>query len=431
MNRLKLMLYLLVFFPVCAYAYLDPGTGNALMAAIFGLFGSLLFFSKSIFFKIKAKLTGDVIVRVQSKLAFFSEGGKYWIYYEDILKELIKKKQFFTYYTMDMEDPAFQLLDFGNPDADIDAFHIRYVGRGNKGYARINNLKESVVVTTTPNIGTPGYPISKPKSCKNLIHIFHSISTVGGYHKYSLDCFDTVIVSGIEFENDVRTLEKKRNLPPKKVLVGGLPYMDRLIERAAKLGSQTDGKTVLIASTWDKRGLLRTYGKELIKKIAQAGYNVIVRPHPYSYVYESDFINQLQEELASDENIKFDKEVDNLLSMAKSNIMISDISMVRFDYCFAFGRPVISLDTDYEKHSQEYEYSDLDGYWDIKVSDKIGVYLKKEEVTYTKVMEEIEKLIDKKSEKIEIDKDRIIANTGSSTQVIAKQIVDICNMYQC
>lgn len=52
-------------------------------------------------------------------------------------------------------------------------------------------------------------PISKPKSCKNLIHIFHSISTVGGYHKYSLDCFDTVIVSGIEFENDIRTLEKK------------------------------------------------------------------------------------------------------------------------------------------------------------------------------------------------------------------------------
>ncbi|GHT42668.1 hypothetical protein AGMMS49921_08420 [Endomicrobiia bacterium] len=41
--------------------------------------------------------------------------------------------------------------------------------------------------------------------------------------------------------------------------------------------------------------------------------------------------------MASEENIKFDKEVDNLLSMAKSNIMISDISMVRLDYCFAFG----------------------------------------------------------------------------------------------
>ncbi|GHT42670.1 hypothetical protein AGMMS49921_08430 [Endomicrobiia bacterium] len=45
-------------------------------------------------------------------------------------------------------------------------------------------------------------------------------------------------------------------------------------------------------------------------------------------------------------------------------------------------------------------------------------------------MEEIEKLIDKKSEKIEIDKGRVIENIGSSTQVIAKQIVDICNMYQ-
>ncbi|GHT42666.1 hypothetical protein AGMMS49921_08410 [Endomicrobiia bacterium] len=25
-----------------------------------------------------------------------------------------------------------QLLDFGNSDADIDAFHIQYVGKGNK-----------------------------------------------------------------------------------------------------------------------------------------------------------------------------------------------------------------------------------------------------------------------------------------------------------
>jgi CDP-glycerol glycerophosphotransferase (TagB/SpsB family) len=331
---------------------------------------------------------------------------------------------------MDIDDPAFDLIDFENvkSNKDLNRFDIIYVGKGNKGYARISNLKESVVITTTPNIGTPGYPISKSKNCKNLIHIFHSISTVGGYHKYSLDCFDTVILSGAAFENDVRSLEKKRNLPPKKILIGGLPYMDKLIERAAKINSQTDGKTVLIASTWDKRGVLRTYGKDLIEQIAKSGYNVIVRAHPYSYIYESNFINKLQEELVSYENIKFDKEMDNLLSMAKSDVMISDVSMVRFDYFFAFGRPVISLDTSYEKYSQEYEYSDLDGYWDVKVSDKLGTYITKEEVIDTKVIEKIEEFIAKKSEKMEINKDKIIANIGNSAEVIAEQIIDICNV---
>jgi hypothetical protein len=201
--KIKLTFCLLIFLPVCAYAYLDPGTGNALVAAIFGLFGSLLFFSKSVFFKIKAKITGDAVVQVQSKLAFFSEVSKYWIYYKDILKELIKKKQFFTYYTMDMDDPAFRLLDFGDPNADLDAFDIQYVGKGNKGYAAISNLKESVLVTTTPNIGTLGYPVKRPKSCKNLIHIFHLVSSIGGYHKNSLDLFDTVILPGSEFEKDI------------------------------------------------------------------------------------------------------------------------------------------------------------------------------------------------------------------------------------
>ncbi|MDR3257128.1 MAG: CDP-glycerol glycerophosphotransferase family protein [Endomicrobium sp.] len=426
MNVLKLVLIEVLFLPVCAHAYLDPGTGNALMAALFGLFGSLLFFSKNIYYKIKSKITGEKRVIVQSNLAFFSEGGKYWIYYRDIIGELIKRKQFFTYYTMDIDDPAFDLIDYGNPEANLDSFHIQYVGKGNKGYARISNLREEVAVATSPNIGTPGYPISKPKNCKNLIHIFHSISSIGGYHKHSLDCFDTIILSGSEFEDDIRSLEKKRNLPPKKMLVGGLPYMDKLIERAAKLNSQTDGKTVLIASTWDKRGLLKTYGKELIEKIAQAGYNVIVRPHPYSYIYELDFINQLQEDLVSYKNIKFDKEVDNLLSMAKADVMVSDVSLVRFDYCFAFGRSVISLDTDYEKYSQEYEYSDLYGYWDVKISDKLGIYLTREEVTNTNVIEKIKEIIDKKSEKIKIDKDKIIANVGISAKVIAEQIIDIC-----
>jgi hypothetical protein len=423
-NILKLTLIVTLIFPSYAHAYLDPGTGNALIAAIFGLLGSLLFFSKNIYYKIKSKIRGEKTTTIHSKLAFFSEGSKYWIYYKDIIDKLIKKKQFFTYYTMDINDPAFELLDFDNmkSNEDLNRFDIIYVGKGNKGYARISNLKESIVVTTTPNIGTSGYPISKPKNCKNLVHIFHSISSVGGYHKHSLDCFDTVILSGTEFESDIRSLEKKRNLPPKKILIGGLPYIDNLIERAAKLDSQTDGKTVLIASTWDKRGILKTYGKDLIEQIAVAGYNVIVRPHPYSYIYELDFINQLKEDLSAYKNIKFDKEVDNLLSMAKADVMVSDISLVRFDYFFAFARPIISLDTSYEKYSQEYEYSDLNIYWDVEVSDKLGTYLTKEEVANAEVVEKIKEVITKKSEKIKIDKDKIVANIGSSAQVIAEHL---------
>ncbi|MDR2708898.1 MAG: hypothetical protein LBC07_02865 [Elusimicrobiota bacterium] len=252
MNIIKLILLLIFSFPAISHAYLDPGTGNALVAAFFGLVGSVLFFSKNLYYKIKSKITGKEIIKTQeNKIAFFSEGARYFPFYKDILIELIKAKVKFIYYTQDLDDPAFNLLPFGDPQADLDAFGVQYIGSGNKGYAFISSLKEPILITTTPNISVKNYPISKSKYCKNLVHIFHALGSVGGYKKYSLDFFDTVILPGKEFAKDIRELESKRNLAQKTLLIGGLPYLDNLIERAKTLDAKTDGKTILIASTWD------------------------------------------------------------------------------------------------------------------------------------------------------------------------------------
>jgi hypothetical protein len=422
-TALKLSAAIIIFWPVSAFAYLDPGTGNALVAALFGLIGSVLFFSKNLYYKIKSKITGKKFTTKNPKrLAFFSEGRRYWSSYKDIINELIKKKIHFTYYTQDMDDPAFSIVGWGNADEDMDAFDVKYVGKGNKGYAAVSALKEPFLVTTTPNIGTAGYPIKRPKACSNLIHIFHTISCVAGYHKYSLDCFDTAILSGKEFEKDIRTLEQKRGLPAKFLPIGGLPYMDNLIKRATELDQHTDGKTVLVASTWDKRGLLRTYGSGFIKAIAAAGYNVIVRPHPYSYVFEADFINGLKEELKNLENVSFDDEIDNLKSLARADILIADVSGVRLDFIFAFNRPVISLETGFEGYD-EYEYSDLESYWDVEIGKKMGAFLKKDEVGA--IVEKIKENIGKSPS--DIDKESIVANIGSSASIIADQIVEITN----
>jgi hypothetical protein len=317
---------------------------------------------------------------------------------------------------MDLNDPAFEILDFGNEGADFSGFDIRYVGRGNKGYAAISNLKEPVLVTTTPNIGTKGYPIAKSKSCKNLVHIFHHTGSIGSYHKFSLDCFDTIILAGQEFEQDVRELEFKRKQPTKKILIGGLPYMDNLIKRASSLDAVRDAKTILIASTWDKMSCLKVYGAGFIIDIAQAGFNVIVRPHPHSYIYEKDFIEKLQQQLKPYTNIKFDDEIDNLKSLARADILISDISGVRFDFLFAFFRPIISLETG-QADITNYEYADLDRFWDYEISESLGGYIRKDEIDG--IVGKIKDLIGKKPA---VDKDKIIANVGSSAKVIAGQI---------
>jgi hypothetical protein len=421
MNIVKLVLLIIIFWPAVAYAYLDPGTANAVAASLFGLLASALFFSKTLYYKIKAKITGkEYKPNKETLIAFYSEGKAYWPYYKDILLELIKMKVHFTYYTQDLDDPAFSILPLGDANADIDAFNIEYVGAKNKGYAFISKLSQPVLVTTTPNIGSKNYPIKKPPLCKNLVHIYHGIASVGGYKKYSLDCFDTVILTGKEFAADILELEKKRNLKPKKLLIGGLPYLDSLIERAKSIDQATDGNTVLIASTWDKRGVLRTYGADLIKSIAEAGFNIIVRPHPYSYIHEADFIAGLEADFKDYKNVSFDRAIDNLKSLAKADILISDVSGVRFDFIFAFNRPVISLETDAQS-KDDYDCADLDSYWDIDVSDKLGAYVCRGDIN--KLPNIIKYTL---AQKRNFAQDQeILANIGNSACVIAGQIKDI------
>ncbi len=379
--------------------YLDPGTGNALLAALFGILGTIVFFAKNIFYRLKEVVTGKKQETFKCDLAIFSEGKMYWIYFRDIVEELIKRKIKFAYYTMDINDPALELHDYGNPDADFSLFRVRFVGIGNKGYSAISNLKEKNILSTTPNIGCPGYPIRKPKDCKNLIHIFHGLGF--DYKKGSMDNYDTILLHQDIFANLFES---------KKVVIAGLPYLDSLIERAANLQKNTDGKTILVASTWGDRGLLKTYGSEFILDLANAGYNVIVRPHPYSYIYEKDFIDDLQKKLP---NIPFSTEIDNLSVLAKADILVSELSGVRLDFYLAFKRPVISLEGG---ASDEFEQNE----WLVKtIGDEIGISVKKEDV---KNLPQIVKGLSK--HKL-IDENSILANIGKSKTVIADYLFSI------
>jgi len=379
--------------------YLDPGTGNALFAALFGIIGSIVFFAKNAFYSLKERITGKKRKVFKSNLAIFSEGKMYWVYFRDVVEELIRRKIKFTYYTMDMNDPALDLHDFSNANEDFSIFKVKFVGTGNSGYSAISNLKEKNILSTTPNIGCPGYPIKKPKNCKNLIHIFHGLGF--DYKKGSMDNYDTILLHQEIFANLFES---------KKVIIAGLPYLDSLIERAAKLQNNTDGKTILVASTWGDRGLLKTYGSKFILDLANAGYNVIVRPHPYSYIYEKDFIDDLQKKLP---NIPFSTEIDNLSVLAKADILISELSGVRLDYYLAFKRPVISLESG---ESDEFELNE----WLVKtIGNEIGISVKKEDV------KNLPQIVKSLSERKLIDENSILANIGKSKAVIADYLFSI------
>ncbi|MDO4179047.1 MAG: CDP-glycerol glycerophosphotransferase family protein [Phascolarctobacterium sp.] len=344
---MKTTLYLLFVFtfmlPMPAYAYLDPGSGNALVYVLISFFGAFIFSLKSLFYAIVGKSNGKAETTASdtqdSGIVIFSEGKQYWNTFKPIVEALLRKQVAFSYYTMNVNDPC---LELDSPYLDN-----RYIGNGSMAYARLGNLKASVMVATTPNIGTEGYPLPRPKNVKNLLHVFHGLESMPMYHLGSLDHYDTVMLVGNYEVPMLRKLEKIRSTPAKKLVLAGLPYLDELAakkEREHIENIKNDVTTVLVAPSWDTKGCLAEYGFGFVEDLAKAGFKVIVRPHPQSLRVEKEMVDQLISALSKYPNVSFDYAIDGSRSFAEADVMVSDRSRVRTDFMFLYNKPVITLD---------------------------------------------------------------------------------------
>ena len=347
--------------PAPAYAYLDPGTGIALVYASFSFIGAIFFSLKGVFYALVGKKgADDDFIAENHDIVIFSEGKAYWYTFKPIVEALLRKGQPFSYYTMDIEDPCLTI--------DHPRLFNRYIGSGNRAFAKIGNIKAGILLSTTPNIGTQGYPIPKSSNVGELIHVFHSFEDLCVYHRGSLDHYDSVFLVGAFEEPIIRKLEDIRQLPKKSLIPGGLPYIDELLAQKEKMLSEAAApvesglKTVLIAPSWGEKGCLKEYGWDFVELLAQAGYEVIIRPHPQSWRVEADFMKDLESKLSRYANIGWDKEVDATPSFLRADILVSDMSSVRFDFLLLYQKPVITLEIPAES-MQDFERVDLQESW--------------------------------------------------------------------
>lgn len=109
----------------------------------------------------------------------------------------------------------------------------------------------------------------------------------------------------------------------------------------------------------------------ILKPLAEAGYNVIVRPHRQSYISESELISSLQSGMAAYPNLSWDAAADGFHSMAAADVMLSDMSGVIFDFAFLFEKPVLTLK--YELNKLGMEAFDIPWEpWELTMLDTIG-----------------------------------------------------------
>ena len=359
-------------------AYIDPGTGSMLFTILLGAITTLYFFAQKFFFKLKFRLSGGKVEKMNSnKLPFviFSDGKQYWNVFEPICDEFEKRKVNLQYWTASPDDPGVE--------KKYEYVKCEFIGEGNHAFSKLNMMNACIVLATTP-----GLDVLQWKRSRNVdwyVHTLHAAGTsAAGYRMFSLDYYDAVLLTGAFQIDEIRELEHKRGLPEKELKVLGCTYMDRLWNRLKDAPSAAhEGTTVLLAPSWGASGILNRFGSRMIDSLLETGYNIIIRPHPQSFRSEKELMEELMKKYPDGERVHWDRSSDNFESLHTADIMISDFSSVIFDYTLIFNKPILYTENTFVKDPYDAAWLD-DDMWKFKILPEIGVPLREEDIPHLK-----------------------------------------------
>ena len=393
--------------------YIDPGTGSMLFTILIGLFGTAVYFFRNLIMKLKFRTKGKVEVEDKIPLVIFSDHKRYWNVFEPICDELEKREIDCVYMTESEDDPALS--------KEYKHIEARYIGTGNKAYAKMNMLKANVVLSTTPSLDVFQWKRSKEVDC--YIHIAHAANDITLYKMFGLDYYDAILLSGEYQVDQIRTLEQLRRLPEKDLECVGIPYLDEMKKRfdaydkkakAKKESADKDSKknqskdtsgekTVLLAPSWGDNGILKKYGTRFLDELVKTGYNIVIRPHPQSFTSEKEMIEELQKKYPESDKLSWNRDNDNFDILYKSDIMISDFSGVIFDYTLVFDKPVIYVPPEFDKSQYDAAWVDEE-LWTYEILPAIGKELSEKD--FPNIKNVIDSCIDSEEYKVGRDKAR-------------------------
>ena len=362
--------------------YIDPGTGGMLFTILFGIFGVAVFSIRALMIRLKYRISGGKSAKITDQkipIAIFTDHKRYWNVFEPLLDELEKRKQKTVYLTCSKDDPFFE--------KKYEYITGEYLGEGNKPFSKLNLLNASVVVSSTPSLGV--FQWKRSKNVDFYIHVQHAANDISMYRMFGTDHFDALPLSGEYQIEEIRQLEKLRGIPQRETPLCGIPYMDAMKKRLDEAGPvPPHERTVLMAPSWGKSGILSRFGEKLIDALISTGYKVSVRPHPQSYTSEKEMLDSLMSKYTDESKVIWNRDNDNFEVLRQSDILISDFSGIIFDYTLVFDKPLIYTDTKYDVSPYDAAWIE-ETPWTFRILPELGLELNEDNV------ENIKDLIDR------------------------------------
>jgi len=416
-----------IVFSTPALAYLDPGSGSMLLYFLVGVFSALVYSIKNLFFEVKLSISqllakDKIAIKDKKDIVFYSEGGFYWSTFEPVICELSRMNIKCSYYTSDKNDKG---LKFQSKNVDT-----LFIGDGNFSLMSLNYLKTKILVMTTSQLDV--MHLKRSPEVDYFIHLVHAPTDVFAYEPFAFDYFDCVMCSGQHQIDHLRLIEKARGAPNKILLKTGLVYFDNLLRRkSTSISKQKSGKkTVLVAPSWKSSSMLRSTGFKVLEVLANNGFNVILRPHPQSYINDLELMRSIEHKCEQFDAITIDKNNSANNSMMLSDVMVSDTSGVIYDFAFVYEKPVIAFDDtlDLDSLLELVEVNNMQethvDVWEVKTKHKVATKICSNQIdSLPKTINQI--VNDDCKGDLRRFRDESVFNYGNAGKVAAKQLKHI------
>lgn len=219
-------------------------------------------------------------------------------------------------------------------------------------------IDSPVFLTTMPDLDT--FHVKRPEAA-TVTYAFHSlVSTNMVYRPGAFDAYDVFLCPGphirAELERHFASIQKVGY----ELMDIGYPKLDGIAAGYGDYQKQYPGETtILIAPSWGAQNVLSVEGAELIEGLADAGFRVVVRPHPafFQSIYPEgqEIVDEIEKRFRGTNNVVLEKSIASEDSFMEADLLISDWSGASFEYALGTERPVLFLDVPAKVNNPRWE----------------------------------------------------------------------------
>lgn len=376
-------------------------------------------------YRAKAKEDYKRFLKIQGKrIVFYSEKNGFYKYYKNIIEEIIRRTNIVIHYiTSDPEDEVFGM--------EGEQFKPYYINE-NRMIVLMMKMQTDIMVMTTPDL--ENFQLKRSYIQKDIEYIYvpHDVNSSNlTFHKNALDHFDTIFTSGPKNKAEIAEREQKFKLPAKNLIEWGSSVIDNMTASYEQMlkgedteSALTEGKTVLIAPSWQEDNILDSCIEKMLDKLVQTKHRIIVRPHPQYVRHFEARIDALAAKYR-EYGVTFQKDFSSNKTVYMADLLVTDWSSISLEYAFSTLKPVLFINTPMKIVNPDYKELETVPI-DIELRDKVGISIALDHIE-NEIVSAVDKLLNDvqfSRDSMQALKEQYIYNVGTSGKVGAKYIIE-------